>query len=175
MSSQDRIVVRLTARGGQAGVLGAHKRPEESILAVVARYPFLSERWIAEARKIRDEFGASAPAAPPVRMNLIVTEVPFGDATMHAHVDSSTGTLSLDEGHLENPEVTVSADYTTVKGLLVDQDPAIAMSAFMNGKIRVQGDLGKLLALQAQASAPDPESRAAAEAVAARIKTITAD
>lgn len=106
-------------------------------------------------------------------MNLIVTEVPFGDNTMHAHVDSTGGTLDLDEGHLENPEVTVSADYLTVKVLLVDQDPAVAMSAFMNGKIRVQGDLGKLLALQAQASAPDPDARAIAEAVAGRIKGIT--
>ena len=69
----------------------------------------------------------------------------------------------------------MSADYVTVRALLVDQDPAAAMSAFMGGRIRVQGDLGKLLALQAQVGTPDPEARAAAEAVAARIKAITAD
>ncbi len=108
-------------------------------------------------------------------MNLIVTDVPFGTATMHAHVDSTSGTLDLDEGHLENPEVTVSADYITVRAMLVDQDPAAAMAAFMGGKIRVQGDLAKLLALQAQVGTPDPDARAAAEAVAARIKAITAD
>ena len=107
-------------------------------------------------------------------MNLIVTDVPFGTATMHAHVDSTSGKLDLDEGHLENPEVTVSADYVTVRALLVDQDPAAAMAAFMGGRIRVQGDLGKLLALQAQVGT-HPDARAAAEAVAARIKAITAD
>lgn len=141
----------------------------------MARYPFLSDRWIGEARKIRDELSANAPAAPPLLMNLIVTDVPFGTATMHAHVDSTSGTLDLDEGHLENPEVTVSADYITVRAMLVDQDPAAAMAAFMGGKIRVQGDLAKLLALQAQVGTPDPDARAAAEAVAARIKAITAD
>lgn len=141
----------------------------------MARYPFLSDRWIAEARKIREELAANAPSAPPLLMNLIVTDVPFGEATMHAHIDSTSGKLDLDEGHLDNPEVTVSADYGTVRALLVDQDPAAAMSAFMNGKIRVQGDLGKLLALQAQVGAPDPGDLAAAEAVAGRIKAITAD
>ena len=141
----------------------------------MARFPFLSDRWIGEARKIREEFSAVAPSVPPLLMNLIVTDVPFGTATMHAHIDTTSGKVDLDEGHLENPEVTVSADYVTVRALLVDQDPAAAMSAFMGGRIRVQGDLGKLLALQAQVGTPDPEARAAAEAVAARIKAITAD
>jgi hypothetical protein len=139
----------------------------------VPSYPFLSEQWIAAARTIRDELSASAPPAPPLRMNLIVTEVPFGEATMHAHVDSSTGALGIDEGHLENPEVVVSADYVTVKALIIDQDPTAALSAFMNGKIRVQGDLAKLLALQAQSTGLEPSARAEAEAVAARIKAIT--
>ena len=136
-------------------------------------YPFLSETWIAAARAIRDELSASAPPAPPLRMNLIVTDVPFGEATMHAHVDSSGGALGIDEGHLENPEVIVSADYATVKALIVDQDATAALSAFMNGKIRVQGDLAKLLALQAQSVGLEPAARAEAEAVAARIKAIT--
>ena len=92
---------------------------------------------------------------------------------MHAHVDSSNGALGIDEGHLENPEVIVSADYATVKALIVDQDATAALSAFMNGKIRVQGDLAKLLALQAQTSGLDPAARAEAEVVAARIKAIT--
>ena len=150
-------------------------RPIRSTLATVPKYEFLSEKWIVAARKIRDEFSADAPAAPSVTMNLIVTEVPFDESTMHAHVDSRDGTLDLDEGHLEEAEVTVSADYATVRALLVDQDAAVAMSAFLNGKIRVQGDLGKLLALQTQVGGVDPSARNAAEAVAARVKAITAD
>lgn len=150
-------------------------RFSRSTLANVPKYAFLSEKWIVAARKIRDEFSADAPAAPSVTMNLIVTEVPFDEPTMHAHVDSRSGTLDLDEGHLDQAEVTVSADYHTVKSLLVDQDAAAAMSAFLNGKIRVQGDLGKLLALQAQAGSVDPAARTAAEQIAARVKAITAD
>ena len=149
--------------------------PSRSTLANVPKYAFLSEKWIVAARKIRDEFSADAPAAPSVTMNLIVTEVPFDEPTMHAHVDSRSGTLDLDEGHLDQAEVTVSADYHTVKSLLVDQDAAAAMSAFLNGKIRVQGDLGKLLALQAHAGTIDSSARNAAEEIVARVKAITAD
>ena len=142
------------------------------------KYSFLSDKWIREAKKIRDEFAPGVPDAPPMTMNLIVTEVPAGstsaaDGTMFAHLDSTNGQLDLEEGHLEQAEVTVSADYATVKALLVDQDPAAAMSAFLSGKIRVQGDLAKLLALQS--ISPDPEARATAELVAGRIKAITLD
>ena len=146
-----------------------------STLTGVPKYEFLSDKWIKAARKIRDEFSADAPPAPPLTMNLIVTEVPFNEPTMHAHVDSRSGTLDLEEGHLDQAEVTVSADYATVKSLLVDQDAAAAMSAFLNGKIRVQGDLGKLLALQAQAGTLEPDARTAAETIAERVKAITAD
>ena len=33
--------------------------------------------------------------------------------------------------------------------MIVDQDPAAAMQAFMAGKIKVQGDMMKLMAVQA--------------------------
>jgi putative sterol carrier protein len=51
------------------------------------------------------------------------------------------------------------------------QDPAAAMQAFLSGKIRVEGDMAKLMMLQASAMQPDP---LAAE-VAERVKAITAD
>ena len=53
-------------------------------------YPFLSDEWIDEARKIRDESPGRAPPVPvPMRMNLVVTEVPFGDGELDAHLDTT--------------------------------------------------------------------------------------
>lgn len=135
------------------------------------QYAFLSDEWIAEARRIRDEFVDAAPAAPPIRMNLVVTDVPFGSGTLHAHVDSSGGTLDLEHGHLDGPDVSVSTDYATTKALFVDQNPQAAMQAFMSGKIRVQGDLAKLMALQPPAPTADLVSTA--QDVADRIRSIT--
>jgi putative sterol carrier protein len=138
---------------------------------VADKYPFLSDEWLEAAKKIREESTGAAAAAPAhsVRMNQIITEVPFGEGTINAHMDTSGGEMQMDMGHLENPDLTVTLDYTTAKAILVDGNPQAGMQAFMAGKIKVQGDMTKMMAMQQ--GTPDP---AAAE-VAAKIKDITAD
>jgi hypothetical protein len=143
------------------------------------QFPFLSDPWIAEARRIRDENLDEANSAIPgdvsIRMNQVITEVPFGEGVIDAHIDSSSGSLSLDLGHLEAPDVTITVDYVTAKALFVDQDMGMAMQAFMSGKIRVDGDLGKLLALQAVGTQQLPEGAInRAQQVAEQLKAITA-
>ena len=136
----------------------------------MAKHPFLSDEWIEEAKKIREEFrGRTEAPAHKVKMNQIVTDVPFGDGTIEAHMDTSSGDMEMDKGHMDDAEVTVTVDYATAKAIFVDQNPQAGMQAFMAGKIKVQGDMTKLMAMGQ--AAPDP---AAAE-IAARIKDITAD
>lgn len=136
----------------------------------MAQYPFLSDEWLAAAKQIREEHaGAAAAPAHAVRMNQIITEVPFGEGTIEAHMDTSGGEVTMDMGHLENPDLTVTLDYVTAKAILVDGNPQAGMQAFMAGKIKVQGDMTKLMAMQQ--STPDP---AAAE-IATKIQEITAD
>ena len=138
----------------------------------MAKHQFLSEAWITEARSIRDEYVGDVPAPPVLRMNITVSDTPFGDEALHAHVDTSGGSIDLDHGHLDRADVSVATDYATSKKLFVEQDGAAAMMAFMEGKIRVQGDLSKLMALQA--SAPSGAEGTARD-VARRIKDITAE
>jgi len=127
-------------------------------------YPFLSDDWIDEAHKLRAEYDVP-PAPVVVRANLVVTDVPFGGGTLDAHIDTSS--MELDKGHLDQPDLTVTVDYDTAKAILVDGDAAAGMQAFMAGKIRVEGDMAKLLALQA---APvDP----AAQELADRLRDLT--
>lgn len=134
------------------------------------KFPFLSDEWLDAAKKIREESaGASGAPAHSVRMNQVITEVPFGDGTINAHMDTSGGDLQMDTGHLENPDLTVTLDYATAKAILVDGNPQAGMQAFMAGKIKVQGDMTKMMAMQQ--GTPDP---AQAE-IAAKIKEITAD
>ena len=115
-------------------------------------YPFLSDEWITEARRIREEFSDDAQAVTnPVRINQVITEVPFGPGDIQAHIDTSSGELEMGLGHLEGPDVTMTLDYETAKAVFVDGTREAAMQAFMAGKIRVQGDLTKLIiALQDQ-------------------------
>ena len=113
-------------------------------------YPFLSDEWLEEARLIRAEYEGKAMSFPhAVRMNLVVTVVPFGDKDIDAHMDTSTGELVLDVGHLEVPDLKVTVDYDTAKAILIEGNPQAGMQAFMAGKIKVEGDMAKLLALQA--------------------------
>ena len=137
-------------------------------------FPFLSDEWIAEARKIRAEMADPAreasAAAASVRMNQVITDVPFGDGHLDAHLDTSSGTLEMETGHLEQPDVTVTLDYATAKAIFVDGTMEAGMKAFMEGKVRVQGDMAKLISALQQLAPPDPT---AVDQAQARIRDIT--
>jgi hypothetical protein len=136
----------------------------------VPKYPFLSDEWLAEARRIREEYRGRAPAATHVlKMNQVITDVPFGSGTIDAHMDTTSGQVEMDEGHIEAADLKVTLDYPTAKAILVDGNPQAGMQAFMSGKIKVEGDMTKLMAFQAATAAPDP----VAGEIAQRIQDIT--
>jgi putative sterol carrier protein len=131
-------------------------------------YEFLTEEWMTEAKRLRDEAGS--PASPPahvIRMNQVITGAPFQDEDIHAFMDTSDGELKMELGELENPDLTVTVDYDTAKAIFVEQNPQAGMQAFMAGKIKVQGDMTKLMAMSQ--GTPDPVQ---AE-IAAKIQEIT--
>ena len=134
----------------------------------MAKYPFLSDEWMDEAKKIREEYrGKTAPMAHKVKMNQVITDVPFGEGTIDAHMDTSSGEMEMETGHIEGADVKVTLDYATAKAIFVDQNPQAGMQAFMAGKIKVEGDMTKLMAMQQ--GAPD----ASAQEIAAKISEIT--
>jgi hypothetical protein len=116
----------------------------------MAKYPFLSDEWVTEARRIYAEVQAEGALPPgstlvPVRLNLVVNEAPFSSEPLKAHIDTSEGHVAIDMGHLEKPDVTVSLDYPTARSLFVAGDVQTVMQAFLGGRIRVDGDMTKLL------------------------------
>jgi len=120
-------------------------------------YPFLSDEWLDEARKIRSEYEGKTPPIPhTVRMNLVVTAVPFSTDDVHAHMDTSSGELILETGHLEIQDLKVTVDYETAKAILIEGNPQAGMQAFMAGKVRVQGDMTKLMMAQAGGGGASP-------------------
>lgn len=127
-------------------------------------YKFLSDEWVEAARKIREDAGAPTTAPQPVKMNLVITEVPFGEGTVEAHMDTTSGVIELDLGHVEAADVTATLDYETARAMMVDANPQAGMQAFMAGKITLQGDMTKALALQT--GPPNP-------ALTAKIQDIT--
>lgn len=109
---------------------------------------FLSDEWIAEAKRIREEHEGGPVGTPaPARINLVVTDVPFGDGTVKAHMDTTEGDVSMDLGHLDTAEASLTTDYDTARASFVDQNPQAGMQAFMAGKVKITGDMTKLMAL----------------------------
>ncbi|MDA8102231.1 MAG: SCP2 sterol-binding domain-containing protein [Nitrospiraceae bacterium] len=136
------------------------------------KYQFLSREWIDKVRELRqayvDEHGK--PAADfEIRMNQVVTDIPFGDGELKTYIDTTNGFLDMELGELPDAEVTVRIDYETAKSIFVNLDVQAAMTAFMSGRIRITGDFTKLMSLQGAVS---PEGLNPDE-VAKRIQEIT--
>jgi putative sterol carrier protein len=131
-------------------------------------HPFLSDEWLAEARAIREKYaGQGTPVGHKVKMNQVITGAPFGDGDIELSMDTTSGDVHLEKGRLDDADVTVTTDYETARTIFVDQDPQAGMQAFMSGKIKVQGDMMKLM--QMQSVVPDET----AKKVADEIKAIT--
>lgn len=127
----------------------------------MSRYAFLSDEWVEAARGIRAEYAGQVPSVPvSIRMNQVIKKVPFGTGVLDAHLDTSSGQLDLETGHLDKPDLTITVDYDTARALLIDADAEAAMQAFMSGRIKVDGDISKLLELQSSGlmGAVDPVS-----------------
>ena len=132
-------------------------------------HAFLSDEWMTAAKEIRQKYaGQTTKVTQSLKINQVVTGAPFGEGTVESYLDTSSGDVVMDLGRLEDADVTVTTDYATAKAIFVDQDPAAGMQAFMTGRIQVQGDMMKLMAMQTAMPTDD-----ASRQIADEIKTIT--
>lgn len=133
-------------------------------------HAFLSDGWMVAAKAVREKYAAqSTKVTISVKMNQIITDVPFGEGTLNVFLDTSSGDVVMDLGAMETPDLTVTTDYDTARKVFVDQDQAAGMQAFMSGKIKVQGDMMKMMALQTAMPQDD-----VAKQISAEIKDLTA-
>ena len=112
-------------------------------------HPFLSPEWIEAAGDLRDEYREQVPEIEmAISVNVTVTDTPFDADTIRGHIDTTAGALLMDEGHLEEADITVELRYELAHSLFVDRDFSSAMQAFFSGQIKVTGDSSKLLQIQ---------------------------
>lgn len=124
---------------------------------------FLSDAWFSQVEKIRAEHGdppASGPMAS-VDLNIVVTSGPDGERQVHL----TGGNFGL--GALPSASTKLTVPYDLAKKLFIDADMAAAMPAFMSGQIKVEGDMSKLMAMQAGGAAMTPEQKAVQDAIKA--------
>ena len=124
-------------------------------------YPFLSDVWFDEVKKLADESGAGS--LPAMELNVVVTGAPDGSREFHIAKGS------FGPGLLDACPTKLTIPYTVARNMFVNGDQSAGMQAFMSGQIKVEGDMTRLMAMQSQGGGPDDA------AFQAKIREITAD
>ena len=112
-------------------------------------HPFLSDAWMEGAQEIRGKYEGQAPKiTSAIKINQVITDVPFGAGEIKSYIDTSSGEMKMELGELPDAEATVTTDWATARAIFALGDQAAAMQAFMGGKVKVTGDMMKMMALQ---------------------------
>ena len=128
------------------------------------KYAFLSDQWFDAAAKLIAEHGTGGPPGPNLVMNLEVTD---GDNTTEFHMGSKDGATMFGKGHTDAADLTLSTDIDTAREVFVANNPAAGMQAFMAGKVRIQGDMTKLMMAQAGGQGGSPGLSEALQSITA--------
>ena len=75
-------------------------------------------------------------------------EVDNGGDIIKFHMGSKDGATLFGKGHLDGGDVTLSTDMDTARKVFVEADQQAGMQAFMSGKVKVQGDMMKMMSAQ---------------------------
>lgn len=133
---------------------------------MTAVHEFLSPAWVTAAAAIRSRYADQTTIAISVRINLEVTDTPLGDDPVLAYIDTTGGMFVFELGQLDDADTGVLTDYEVAKALVLGAEPAALMQAFMAGRVRINGDMTRLLALQAHLPQGELADRIAAELAA---------
>ena len=88
-------------------------------------HQFLSDEWMAAAAAIRAKYADQATkVTTSIRMNQVITDVPFGEGTVNLYLDTSSGDVVMESGALDTPDLTMTTDWDTARKIFVEQDQA---------------------------------------------------
>ena len=105
---------------------------------------FLSDGWFDEAEKIRAEIDPEVPeAVQGLVINLLVKDGPDGD------IEAKMEAGRFVKGMADEAPTKLTVPYDIAKKMFIEQDPQASMQAFMSGQIQVEGDMTKIMAMQA--------------------------
>ncbi len=119
---------------------------------------FLSEEWAQEASRMLNEHSGfvSAVANVDLTLQFKVSDSPSGEVDYHFAIAGGNATVAL--GVAEGADVSVSSTYDTA--VAISKGDLNTQAAFMTGKLKVSGNLAKLMmhqaALTSYASAVEP-------------------
>ncbi|HCO04142.1 MAG TPA: hypothetical protein DIT48_12420 [Actinobacteria bacterium] len=108
---------------------------------------FLSEEWtqaVQDALNSNDAFKSSAGSQSAKVVQVV--NGPDGETKYWFKLEGGAASLGLGDLPDGTPDATITQDYDTAKALATNELTGTA--AYMSGKLRVSGDLMKLMQLQ---------------------------
>ena len=111
---------------------------------------WLTQEWLDETRKL----GESQPERPgaSARMQYVITGGPDGDIKYYWVLENGK-LLESQLGEMSDPEVTLTQSFEDAKK--IQQGELDANAAFMQGRVKVGGNMAKLMALLPLTNAPE--------------------
>jgi putative sterol carrier protein len=117
-------------------------------------FKFLSDEFLSEAESrlnSNDAFIAAAQGQS-ARIQQQVSGTPLGDVSYGFVLDG--GKAQIVKGEIDSPEATVAQNYETATGL--QKGELTGQGAFMQGKLKITGNLMKMMQLQGVLAAMGP-------------------
>jgi SCP-2 sterol transfer family len=124
---------------------------------------FLSDDWFDAVEELRDEMPEPPAAMKDLVINIVVAGGPDGDREIHMAGGR------FERGLAEGAPTKLTVPFDVAKSMFIDGNQQAGMQAFMSGQIKVEGDMSRLMAMQA-AGGPTPEQIAVQE----KLKALTA-
>ena len=111
---------------------------------------WLSKAWIDETRKMAE----SQPERPgaSARIQYVVTGGPDGDVKYYWVLENGK-LLDSDLGDLPEPDITMTQSYDDA--MKIQKGELDPNAAFMQGRIKVAGNMAKLMSLMPLTNAPE--------------------
>jgi hypothetical protein len=106
-------------------------------------YAFLSDEWFT---KVEELVAAAGDLQVPPAMKAVAVNVTVTSATGDVRLAMQDGLFA--RGHRGEFPTTLTLTSELARKIFIDGDAAAGVQAFLEGKIQVEGDLAKLVAMQ---------------------------
>ena len=118
-------------------------------------HSFLSDSWFGAVAELREKAGDLQ--LPDLIKNLQINiEVSGGpDGTIEARMDGG----DFKRGFVDGAPTKLKLPFDVAKKMFIDQDQSVGMQAFMSGQIQVEGDMTKIMSMQAAGGPTDAQKK----------------
>ncbi len=103
---------------------------------------YLSDEWFNKVKELSEEINPEIPSQmADMKINMTVTS-DEGDCELCLNGGK------IEKGHIPDATTKVTVPLEFAKKIFIDQDRAAGMQAFMSGKLKIEGDMSKMMAMQ---------------------------